>query len=110
MGIVLETFDNLSLLWALLVRPALPHILSTAICPTARRIIRPLSSAFFLAPALFHDQPPSTLTVGVYAVSWTPTFVNFGIYLVTKESRYQIEFPGSARFYSAIFALGIDGI
>ena len=68
-SIVLAPPDYLPLLRSFVPRPSLPRLLPPTVLPLTRRIIRPITSAFLMAPPVCHIDPALPESNAFYALS-----------------------------------------
>ena len=101
---------HVPLLWPSLARPHLPRLLPATLFETVGRVFRALCGTFHMAFALRDCQPVMSLALAVHTIPWPSTEQQLGIYMVTAESRDKIEFLGATGVYSAVPAVGIDGV
>lgn len=83
--VVLAIIDDIFLLWRILSRPPLSHILLTAILTTPRRIIWQISGSLLVALALRNGQPDRLVAARVAALPWPPSLFDACIHLVQAQ-------------------------
>lgn len=63
-----------------------------------------------MAPSLRYSVPHLSLSIGIDAIPRPSALLNPSVHLVATESGHAAEFLRAVGLYSAVLALGVDGL
>ncbi|KAJ6782901.1 hypothetical protein PWT90_04890 [Aphanocladium album] len=107
---VLAPRNVVPLLRPVLDQSTLPHILPPEILAASRRVLRSVTSALLLAPALRNGQPHHPVAAGLAAVSGTPALFDPRLHLVSEKPRHAAQLLGRACVHGSLPADEILGV
>jgi len=106
---ILASSDHLFVLRPFFARPVVPRIFSPTLCPSSRRVLRPLSSPLLVVACLLDDKSTASLAVGIDALSRPPSVIYSCLHLVATQPRHETELSRPASLHRSLPSLGSHG-